>query len=340
MMPTARTAYLRGIGVSESASEDITELSDDSELSQAGALDVTEDGDDEPARAAREGLPRSFRMRHDAHYVDELMSRTEASPLESDARAKRAPEPRPRPVGDAPATPAVQTASHPGRSIALLAARLESAVAHADVLGSPASSPLVAASVRVELARVARLARAAAVLDDREPPLRRMLSAREVADAAGTASVPVVRQAGLDCEIAVDDPSFTILGDPDLVQLTIAGTVDAIVDVLTADRRRARVLDGREGVPRVTIALQSVKVRPALIIDVICPALALTEAQADRLFDDQANDPHGASSVAILLPAAARIVKAHGGRADVKRHNGVGTTLTYVFPQSAAEASY
>ena len=328
--------------MSESASEDITELSNEhSELPQTDGLDASDDVDDgPPAGAAREGLPRSFRMRHDAHYVDELMSRSpDAPPLEPDARSRRLPEPRPRAVEDAPPA-AVPHATAAGRSIAAVAARLESVVAHAEVIGAPVTAfSAVASSVRVELLRVARLARAAAVLYDRELPLRRILSAREVADATGAASAPVARLAGLDCEVTVDDPAFTILGDPDLVQLTIAGTVDAIVDVLASDRRRARGLDGRDGVPRLTIALQSVKVRPALIIDVICPALGLTEAQADRLFDADPGESRAAASAAILLPAAARIVRAHGGRADVKRHNGVGTTLTYVFPQSAPDAS-
>ena len=35
-----------------------------------------EAGEGEDASPSREGLPASYRMRHDAHYVDELESRT------------------------------------------------------------------------------------------------------------------------------------------------------------------------------------------------------------------------------------------------------------------------
>src|SRR6476646_4513048 len=62
-----------GSRVNESAGDQIAEI-------LGTHLDLTEESlespddivDDAPVARAREGLPRSFRMRHDAHYVDEL----------------------------------------------------------------------------------------------------------------------------------------------------------------------------------------------------------------------------------------------------------------------------
>jgi signal transduction histidine kinase len=49
------------------------------------------------------------------------------------------------------------------------------------------------------------------------------------------------------------------------------------------------------------------------------------------------DDYRAAPAAGILLAAAAHVVRAHGGRADVKRHNGIGATIAYVFPQAVAE---
>jgi hypothetical protein len=324
--------------VNESAGEQITELLhndldlDDHDLDPDPALDdVDADAEDDaaeaaPRRSAREGLPGSFRMRHDAHYVDELMSQ---APARLDKPASIA--------GNAgPAAPSAPTA--PAGALALIAARLESVVAHAGAVRPHQGAPaLIAQSIQAELARVTRLARAAAILQDRETPIRRSLSARDIADRVMTASAPAARMAGVECEVTIDDPGFTILAEAPLVLQGIAGTVDAIVDLLLADSRRLSIADGSEPAPRVSISLLSVKVRPALILDVVCQALFVESGRAERFFDNAVDDYRSAPAAGLLLAAAAHVARAHGGRADIKRHGGVGATITYVFPQAVVD---
>jgi hypothetical protein len=258
-------------------------------------------------------------MRHDAHYVDELMSRSaETAPERIETRAS-APAPQPSSAA----------------ALALIADRLDSIAAHTGLIRAQASpASFIAQSVDVEFARVTRLARAAAVLHDREAPMRSEVTAREIVDAAMRAGAPVARLGGIDFDAAVDDPGFTILAEPALVVQGIAGTIDAVVDLLLADPRRRPAADGRLPSSRISISLQTVRVRPAIILDVFCPTLQVGSGQAERFFDNATDDYRHAPAAGLLLAAAAHIVRAHGGRADVKRHNAAGATLTYVFPQA------
>lgn len=319
--------------VNESAGDQITELLHDNlHLSDTDDLDGPSDDADadveSPIRTTREGLPGSFRMRHDAHYVDELMSRTVPEPPPTPARAdKPLSVPASVPATEPPAT---------GAALSLIASRLESVVTHAAAIRPhPIEPSLMAQSVQAEFGRLARLARAAAVLQERETPMRRNLSLRDIADRVTAAARPVARMGGVDFEITVDDPAFTILAESALVVQAITGTIDAVVDLLLADARRPPA-DG-DSAPRISISLQSVKIRPALILDVICPALFVSGQQAERFFDNAADDYRIAPAAGILLASAAYVVRAHGGRADVKRHSGIGASITYVFPQAVAE---
>jgi hypothetical protein len=299
--------------VNESASEQVTDfLNDDLQLPKTTDDDIDEEV---PARTMREGLPRSFRMRHDAHYVDELMSRT----AETSA---------------APASPAQPL---PAPALPLIASRLESLVAHAGVIRSQHAAALMAQSVHTEFARVARLARAATILQDDEPLVRRTVSARDIADAALLAGGPVARLGGLECDVVVEDPSFTILADSALMLQSIAGTIDALVDLLFADPGRPRFIEGPPSAARLSIKLQSVRVRPAIIVEVVCPPLLLGSRQAERFFDNDPDDFQVAPAAGILLAAAARVVRTHGGRADVQRHGRRGVTVSLVFPQAVGE---
>jgi hypothetical protein len=304
--------------VNETAGEQITEVLNDDHLH------LTDADEETPGRPTREGLPQTFRMRHDAHYVDELMSRPahdSPSPASDRRDTRGAPEPAPpAPIGPA---------------LGVIADRLESLVSHAGAAGPQLTGPsLVAQSVQVEFVRVTRLARAAATLQHSEPPMRVELSGREIAEAANRAAAPVARLAGLEFDVSADDPAFEILAEPAMVALGIAGTVDAIVDLLLSDPRRQPAMSGRQPAARVCVTLQSVRVRPAIIIDVFCPTLFVSGTHAARFFDNAADDYRAAPAAGVLLAAAAHIVRAHGGRADVKRHNTSGATITYVFPQT------
>ena len=312
--------------MNEPAGDQLTQvLNGDLHLSDVDNLDGPDDADERRISSrTREGLPPTFRMRHDAHYVDELMSRTAP---DTAASASERVENRASvdPSSIAPADPAV----------GLIADRLEALIAHHSAARPQMGSPsLIAQSVEIEFLRVTRLARAAATLLHRDAPMRVELSAREIVDAATGAAAPVARLAGMEFDASVDDPAFEILAEPALVQLGIAGTVDAVVDLMLSDPRRHPSFGGRHAPARISMSLQTVRVRPAIIIDVFCPTLGVSSAHAARFFDNAQDDYRAAPAAGVLLAAAAHVVRAHGGRADVKRLNGTGTTITFVFPQT------
>ena len=300
-------------------------------------LDSPDDAvEDAPIARTREGLPRSFRMRHDAHYVDELMSRTGDSP----GRERDVAPPRTTTTVPAPASERPDPVGYGDRSsaapawapVALIADRLESIVAHAHASRAQVGTTFIEQSVQIELVRAARLARAAAILQRRDAPVRESLSAHEIADGVSRAAAPVARMAGMDFDVSVDDRLFEIAVEPEAAIQGIVGTVDAVVELLLANPRRPSAV--RQSAGRIAISLQSVKVRPALIVDVFCPTLSVTGAQIERFFRNADEDYRSAPAAGVLLAAAAHTVRAHGGRADIKQHPA-GVTITYVYPHTA-----
>lgn len=318
--------------MNESAGDQVAEMLDSHLDLTEEPLDNLDDvaAEETPVARVREGLPRSFRMRHDAHYVDELMSRSADSGRERDVAPPRPtppaapPDERPDPVAhrDRPSPT-------PAPPVGLIADRLETIVAHANA-GRAQIAGLIDQAVHVELARVARLARAAATLQSADAPFRDSVFAHQIADGVATAAAPVARMAGMEFDVSVDDRVFEMAVEPTSVIQAIAGTVDAVVELLLANSRRQAA---RQGAGRIAISLQSVKVRPALIVDIFCPTLALTASQSERFFRNTDEDYRAAPAAGLLLAAAAQTVRAHGGRADIKQH-AAGVTITYVYPHN------
>jgi hypothetical protein len=267
---------------------------------------------------AREGLPPSFRMRHDAHYVDELTSRT------------------------APAARATITPETNGDSIAALVAPaalweltgdIELAIAQAGVCRREGRFNWSAADVlTAHLARAARVARAAAIM--LEPPRlhRRIVTARALVDAAAAATSTARRLAGVALEISIDDPDFQVPADLTLVSQALAGAID----VLLAFGDEAPVEAVSNQPASLGLTVLCVKTRPAMIIEVAQGAVSVEPDLIGVFFDGASTLHPGGASSAVRLAAAARIFRAHGGRVDVRRDTPVGCTVTFVLPQAVA----
>ena len=215
----------------------------------------------------------------------------------------------------------------------LIASRVESVVAHAAVARQQEAGPdLFGQSIHAELKRIARLTRAVTLQDKNDVTLRRSVTAGEIAAGVRAACLTVARLNGLDCTVTLDDAAFTLMGERSLIVLCIAGTVDALSDLVLANPLCQGAAD--EGIPlQLTIALRSVRTRPALFVEIGCTALPIGTGLAVHFFENSDEDYGRTPAAGILLAAAAHVVRLHGGRADIKRHNGAGVTVTYVFPQ-------
>jgi hypothetical protein len=294
------------------------------EVSNEGPLPVPETLDDidypvdeteSSLKPRREGLPPGFRMRHDRHYVEELMASSTINPATTYPSAR-------------PSVPAIEPP--PRRSAAaleLIAGRLESIVAHGEISRGPGSpTDLVGRSVQAELQRVSRFARAVAIIAHPAEPIRRAVTNGEIAAAVRAACTRLVRLYGMQCVVTTDDAGFAIGVERALVVQAIAGTLDALLDLAQG----AGIDDGAEDAGRFTVALQAVKARPALIAEIGCPSV-VWDSTPDRLFENR--DEHFAATPAagILLAAAAQIVRVHGGRAEAQVQGGL--RIRYVLPQ-------
>jgi len=318
--------------VKESLGADGEVLTARPQLPISGTLDDIAYAEGEPAiKPRREGLPPDFRMRHDKHYVEELMSTPTigqgapyaatprpgiptAGPAIADDR-RAAPEAPPRPSAAA---------------VNLIAGRLESIVAHGTIARTQAASTdLVNRTVQAELQRVSRFARAVAISVRQAEPVRRSVTAGEIAVAIRSTCTRVARLNGLSCAVTTDDADFAVAVDRALVVPGIAGTVDALLDLAQANDPD----DGLDEPGRITVSLKAVKVRPALIIDIDCPTCSWRGAPADRFFDNSDQDFARAPAAGILLAAGAHMVRLHGGRVEAQLQGGV--SVRYVLPQEA-----
>jgi hypothetical protein len=270
------------------------------------------------ARRTREGLPPSFRMRHDAHYVDELTSRTAPPPREAIS---------PETNGDSIAAPVAPAA------LWELTGDIEMAIAQAGVCRRDGRFHSSAGDVLIaNLTRAARGARAAAIMLEAPRLHRRVVTSRAVVDAVAAATSTARRLAGIGLEISIDDPEFQVPADLTLVSQALAGAID----VLLAFGDEAP-LDAVSNQPAsLSLRVQCVKTRPAMIVEVSQRAVSVEPDLIGVFFDGASTLHPGGASSAMRLAAAARIVRAHGGRVDVRRDTPVGCTMTFVLPQAVA----
>jgi hypothetical protein len=252
---------------------------------------------------AREGLPASYRMRADPHYVEALArpARTEASPV-----TERPPVP-----GAAVATAIVQAVE----------------AVHAALDGLPARGRSLGERVAVELARAeaqrARwLAEAVVVLQQDPLPALDLVDLASVLGTVAAAFGPEQRLTGGAPSINVPDGSFQVFGDQRLLTAAIGGLVHAMRGLVDdrADPNRVIVRIG----PRHDTASRS--------IEVIQTAVRVPVAAHGRFFDpDWTAHPAGPAG-AVLLAAARRIALAQGGSLDVRGNEGGGCSLLFTVP--------
>lgn len=279
--------------------------------------------EDEPA-PARQGLPAGFRMRHDRHYVDELMgvrvpSTTRAVPHVSEPPAASAAASKDR-------TDQADRTLH--TALAAVTQRLESVRQHAQAgRPSPAASSFDRA-LQVELDRASRLAHAALVIAGDLTLSRRDVKAGDVADRAMRAIAPLRRFGGVRFDASVEDASYRIAIDPIAATCAVAGALQAFSDLVDASR------DLDDDAPLVQLRIKGVQPRPALMIEIVASGVSLSEDTLAAFFEPaSACHPAGAEG-ALLLGAAARIARAHGGRADVERGIDGQIVALFVFPKA------
>ncbi len=254
---------------------------------------------DRDAIGVREGLPPSYRMRADAHYVDQLSARSTDAPSHTAAAGER------RRVIDAEVTPHVIGAI----------ATIQSAAALASDDGSPMVRRVALDLIRAAAWRAAWQMRAAAVLDQthRWQFRPRLLGAVLARVRDGFAADGRLRGVAVSLNVA----DWNLTGDFDEEAL-VAGVSGAVVAT-------AGLLEAVE-LPQITIAARSTGMSD-VAIDVTQNGVAVDAVDADAFFDAEKPDRLGGRAAAIGAAAARAVARRHAGDATFEADAVSGSTL-------------
>jgi hypothetical protein len=258
----------------------------------------------ESTRPPRQGLPPAYRMRHDAHFVDELDSR------------RRAPDP-PSPAlafpTSIPVTFALRDMTQDLEGVAscfnLVAAKAR-----------PLRERMGLALARVGVHRSMRAFQAMRVLLEDSAPELRQASLNGIIENTLKSLDEELRLTESRVSVNLHDTPIRLKADPRMLSLavqTCVGTLVSLVEASTEDglvHITTRVVDG----------LATCELRQ--------DAYRLAADQFARLTDLEWSDRPGGIPAGIGLAAAARIAQAHGGTLEARRTEAGGCSLKLVLP--------
>jgi hypothetical protein len=282
--------------------------------------------DDEPATAAtvnpapvREGLPPTYRMRHEPHYVEALVA--PPAPV-APAASPIAPVAVAEPAEDVPTTGGL------AEVITALATSLESI--HASLRdvsrrGRPLRDRVAIDLARAETARARWVADAAAVLQVDPLPSLDEVDLVAVCHAVGQTFAPEYRLAGGAPSTTLPASPAHVFGDERLLTTAI-GSVLSAVRALVEDRGDAsRVTVGLA--PRVDSTTRTVEIAQSLV--------RVSPASYGRFFDATWTAHPAGPAGAVLLAAARRIAEAHGGALELSALDGGGCRFLLSVPAAS-----
>ncbi|MGH7394882.1 MAG: two-component system sensor histidine kinase NtrB, partial [Candidatus Methylomirabilales bacterium] len=192
------------------------------------------------------------------------------------------------------------------------------------LLGRPDLDPVVARSLQVVTAQVARLSRIGENLlaSARERPLRRVWTAvNELVEEAVQAYEPVLTQAGLRVErrYAAGLPELSL-------------DRDQMVQVLTNLLSNAREATPAGGAIAVMSGSADEGGKRWVTIAVADTGAGIPEAQRARLFTPFSTTREEGKGTGLGLSVSSGMVRGHGGTITVESAGGRGSTFTVVLP--------
>lgn len=310
--------------------DDVGDHLDDDDADLGAELDGEADADPDvnagaPARL-REGLPPSYRMRAEPHYVEALVDRSR-SPFEpappSEVHAPLHPPAVPAAAGGQSAAPV-----HHGAVIAAAASlaeafdAIQSALRDVPLRGRPLRDRVAIELARAEATRGRWLADAAVVLQVEPLAALDEVDLLHLLEGVFEALGPENRLSGGAAAMAVPEGRCPVFGDERLLTTALGGMFTAI-RALIEDRGDPRKVSVALG-PRHASAMRSIEVRQT--------AVRLPLSAYARFFDADWTDHPAGAPAALLLAATRRIALAHGGDLDLGPLEGGGCRLVLSLP--------
>ena len=184
----------------------------------------TDEAGSEERTPQREGLPPDFRMRHDAHYVDELLSRGRghrvvAIPARENGDERRSPW-----TDAAPAAPPTRVYAEVVESLEAIGTCLQ---LFRDT-ARPAAERVALDLIETETARAAWLVQALSVLDEEPPVANGAVELEAVANRVARLLAPGRYRAGAALRIETSAPGLRARGDESLLTLAVAAIATAL----------------------------------------------------------------------------------------------------------------
>lgn len=318
----------RDLGVPLSAARTTDDLDDDvaDDADGDANADGDEFGDPPSARATvREGLPPSYRMRHEPHYVEALVGRS--APAPASAAAVEAPAVTAEPAiaalpsdGTAPLAPLSLVAAAVSMADAFDA--IQAALRDVPLRGRPLRDRVAIELARAEATRGRWLADAAVVMQTDPMPALDEVDLVGVLRSVVEALAPESRLSGGAAAIPVPEGVCPVFGDERLLTTAVGASLAAMRDVI----------EGRGDARKVVVTLTPRHDTAARTLEIAQSAVRLPASSHARFFDaDWREHPAGASG-ALLLAAARRIAIAHGGALDIGPLDGGGCRLLLSVP--------
>lgn len=292
------------------------------------ADDLDRDDDERAAPApaegvpVREGLPPTYRMRHEPHYVEALVAPPAARSAAPPAPALVAPVPVTAPVADAPAVDDL------AEVIAVLATSLDSI--HASLCGvsrrgRPLRDRVALDLARAEAARARWIADAAAVLRVDPLPSLDEVDLVAVCHAVAATFAPEYRLAGGAPATTLPAAPAQVFGDERLLT-TAVGSVLSAVRALVEDRGDAS---------RISVTLAPRLDTTTRTVEIVQTAVRVPPSAYARFFDVAWTAHPAGPAGAVLLAAARRIAEAHGGALELSALDGGGCRFTLSVPAAS-----
>lgn len=265
----------------------------------------------------REGLPPGFRMRHDPHYVDELLAGGRSRRVVA-MTAAEAQGPRRSPRADAPQTsPAARAYAELGESLEAIGTCLQ---LFRDT-ARPAVERVALDLIETETARAAWLLQALSVLEEEAPLVNGSVDLDAAAKRIARLLAPGRYRGGAAIEIDTRVPGLKARGDESLLTLAVA----AMATSLQAATER---ID--QAVVRIQIADE---VGGRVRIETTQDALRMPASWRARFLDPEWVDRPGGRRVAIGLAAALRVAELHRGTLTIGGAEHGGCRLVLSLPR-------
>ena len=284
----------------------------------AADQDEDEDLDSEEPPSQREGLPPGFSMRHDAHYVDELVSRNGSSRvvlLQAPGAAEQ---------------PARTQAPEPHSTVSLLRACTEIG-GNLDAIGAalrlfpesprPAPERVALDLIHAEVSRAAWYLQAISVLEQDVPVSNVPVDLEAIVNRAIRGLAPGWERQGSRIEVASEEAARVGRGDERLLTVAVAGMIAAL-QALTENVHPVRI--------DVALRLQTDRA----VIEASEDGVRVPASWRARLLDPAWSERPGGSRAGVSLAASRRVAELHRGTLTVRDAGDETVRLVLSLPRA------